>query len=107
MMRARDSEVFEVIRRDDLAYLITTRHEKPLDGLCPDDTPPILRGAPSAPMVAAFCGAMKCFHFLMRSCSRDYVDADVFFAFYGVPFFLIGIASTLRLLAGISKFLTT
>jgi hypothetical protein len=73
-MIPRDTELLEAIRRDDLASVLTTRHEKPLDCLQTDDTPPMLRQWPSPAMIAAFYGSLKCFDFFFRKGRIDYTD---------------------------------
>jgi hypothetical protein len=73
-MSLRDIELLETIRRDDLAFLLTTRYEKPLDSLLWDDCPPMLQKTPSPMMVAAYYGSQKCFNFLMNTARHDYLD---------------------------------
>jgi hypothetical protein len=74
VMSCRDVEVLETIRRDDLAYLLTIRHEKPLEYLIPDDVPAMLQRRPSPMMIAAFFGSQKCFNFFLGRARRDYLD---------------------------------
>jgi ankyrin len=73
-MHIRDRELLESIRRDDLAYVLSTRYEKPFEALLPDDTPPILSNTPSPIQVAAYFGSTKCFNFYLRSGRTDYRD---------------------------------
>ena len=79
-MSFRDLELLETIRRDDLAYLLTTRYEKPLVGLLADDSHEMLGARPSPLMVAAFYGSTKCFKFLYEHVKRNYKDAAVIFS---------------------------
>jgi hypothetical protein len=97
-MSLRDLELLEAIRRDDLAYVLTTRYEKPLEGLLSDDTPSMLTYVPSPMMVAAFLGSTKSFDFFLRTGRIDYRDH------YGVLFSFFVIASTLLLPAEICQF---
>lgn len=100
-MSLRDFELLEAIRRDDLAYVLTTRYEKPLEGLLSDDTPNLFLQFPSPMMVAAYFGSIKCFEFFTHTGKVDYLDAFVLFFFfiYKIPFyFFIVIASISQLL---------
>lgn len=78
-MSLRDFELLEAIRRDDLAYVLTTRYEKPLEGLLSDDAPSIFLQFPSPMMVAAYFGSIKCFEFFTHTGKVDYLDAFVSF----------------------------
>jgi hypothetical protein len=97
-MSLRDLELLEALRRDDLAYVLTTRYEKPLEALLADDTPFMLTYLPSPMMAAAFFGATKCFQFFLRTGRTDYRDH------YGVPLFLFATASTLPPPGGTSRY---
>lgn len=78
----RDVEIVESIRRDDLAYILGTRYEKPLKNLLEHDTHPMLLKSPSPMMVAAFYGATKCFEFFLKTGRLDYEDdSEVDFLF--------------------------
>jgi hypothetical protein len=65
-MTHRNTEVLEAIRRDDLAFLMSTRYEAILDCLLASDTPEMLREPCTALMVAAYFGAVRCFYFLVK-----------------------------------------
>ena len=82
MITYRDIEVFEGLRRDDLALIMSCRSEKLLTDLPPDDTNPILMNEPSPLMVAAFFGATKCFKYLLTRVSTKYLDQFVPIFFY-------------------------
>jgi hypothetical protein len=97
-MSLRDLELLEAIRRDDLAYVLTTRYEKPLEALLGDDTPIMLSSLPSPMMVAAFFGSSKSFNFFFRTSRIDYRDH------YGVYFVFIVTVSTLQPLEEISRY---
>ena len=92
MVSYRDIEIYEAIRRDDLALLMSCRPERLLSNLPPDDTNPILLQEPDSLMVAAFYGATKCFNFLRSRVSLDYTDKYVpfenIFSFHPFFFFL-------------------
>lgn len=81
MANPRDVEVMEAIKRDDLAYVLTTRSEKVLEHLCLDETEQMLTFGPSPLMTAAFYGATKCFDFFLKNGNIDYVDYSVSFLF--------------------------
>lgn len=100
-MSFRDLEVFEAIRRDDLAYVLSCRSEKPLAGLFAEDAHPILLNDPSPLMVSAFFGATKCFKYFLSRVSIDYKDAAIH------HIFIKDTAYTLPLLEEIYLFLTT
>ena len=85
MISYRDIEVFEAIRRDDLALVMSCRSEKLLTDLPPDDTNPILMYEPSPLMVAAFYGATKCFKYFLDRVSTKYVDQ--YFPFFNIFFY--------------------
>ncbi|EAY11169.1 hypothetical protein TVAG_498630 [Trichomonas vaginalis G3] len=100
-MSFRDLEVFEAIRRDDLAYILACRPEKPLAGLLPEDAHPMLLNDPSPLMVSAFFGATKCFKYFLPRISIDYKDACV------LHLFLRDTAYILPLLVEIFRYLIT
>ena len=79
MISYRDLEVFEAIRRDDLALIMSCRSEKLLSNLPLDDVNPMLLNDPSPLMVAAFYGATKCFFFLLERVSSRYTDTKISF----------------------------
>ena len=81
-MSLRDCELIEAIRRDDLAYVMSTRYEKPLEALILDDMPTIVLSIPSPIMVAAFFGSTKCFNFFINEDKLDYLDGEVYFLFF-------------------------
>jgi hypothetical protein len=79
-MSLRDLQLLEAIRRDDLADVLTTRDEKPLEALLGHDIPSMLTYLPSPMMVSAFFGSTKCFSFFVRTARIDYRDRfGVFF----------------------------
>jgi len=89
-MYDRDVELLEAIRRDDLAYVLTTRYEKPFSHLFVDDTPSILMDLPSPLMVAAYFGALKCFNFFnSKKKNSDYTDTVCFCTYFGVCFYFL------------------
>lgn len=63
-MVQRTMELFEAIRRDDLASLVMCLHDDVLHCLVPDDTPQILLDKPYPIMVAAYYGSIRCFTYL-------------------------------------------
>lgn len=73
-MNLRDHELLEAIRRDDLAYVLTCRYEKPFDQLLPDDVPFILMHLSTPLMASALFGSVKCFNFFVKNSNVDYVD---------------------------------
>jgi hypothetical protein len=83
----RELELIEAIRRDDLAYVVTTRHQKPFTHLMFDDTPAMLLHAPSPAMAAAYYGSTKCFHFFYDSDGSKYLDQAVSSLCARFPFF--------------------
>jgi hypothetical protein len=80
-MLHRDMELLEAIRRDDLASVLTSRYEKPLDSLQIDDTPVMLRQWPSPIMIASYFGSVKCFDFFFHKANIDYLDRVLFVYF--------------------------
>ena len=81
-MSFRDLELLDAIQRDDLAFVMSCRYEKPLFGLYPEDCHPMLLNEPNALMVSAFFGSFKCFTFLSSFLSYDYLDAQILIFFY-------------------------
>ena len=76
-MSLRDFELLEAIRRDDLAYVLSTRYEKPLEGLLQDNVPNIFLEIPSPMMVAAYYCSKKCFNFFTQSSNINYLDVRI------------------------------
>lgn len=72
-MIQRNSEIFEAIRRDDLAYLMCTRYESVLEELPRSDVPEMIRYDSTPLMIAAYFGSVKCFSFLFKKGNIDYI----------------------------------
>jgi hypothetical protein len=88
-MAHRDLELLEAVRRDDLAAVLSSRYEKPLDSLNLDDTPEMLFHWPNSAMVAAYFGSTKSFNFFFRTGKLDYTDRDdVHFLVIDISFIL-------------------
>ena len=72
-MALRNNEIYEAIRRDDVAYLMGTRCESILELLIDSDIPDMLKCDVTPLMVAAYYGSFKCFSFLLKKGNTDYV----------------------------------
>jgi len=89
MQLYRDIEIHEAIRRDDLSYLMNTRHEKILEYMLVDDVHPMLTDKPSTLMIAAFYGSTRCFKYLFNDEQYDYKDERVLLRFLMNLLFLL------------------
>lgn len=70
----RDTQIYNAIARDDVAYLTLCRYESNLRSLCEEEVHPMLQNTPSPLMVAAFFGSVKCFNYLFPRSDVMYSD---------------------------------
>lgn len=72
----RDVEIFEALRIDDLAYILTVRYEKPLLNLPKDDSPTGLMRQMTLVQAAAYFGAEKCFFYFYKRMNKLNISSD-------------------------------
>lgn len=87
---ARDLEIVQAIRRDDISFLMMTRCETGLECLFSDDAPIMFAHIPFPIMIAAYYGATKCFNYLFSTTQIKRIDQfGVSFSFIDTPFTLL------------------
>lgn len=72
----RDVEIYEALRLDDLAYILTVRFEKPLLDLPKEDTPPGLMKQMTLVQAAAYFRAEKCFTYFFKRMKKVNISSD-------------------------------